>query len=51
MEDLPTTAGNDILVENAGGRDMFKEIGDERTFNGILNQKDLACCKIFTNTD
>ena len=20
-------------------------------FNGILNQKDLACCKIFTNTD
>ena len=38
MEDLPTTAGNDILVENAGGGDMFKEIGDERTFNGILNQ-------------
>lgn len=38
MEDLPTTAGNDILVENAGGGVMFKEIGDERTFNGILNQ-------------
>ena len=38
MEDLPTTAGNDILVENAGGGDMFKEIGNERTFNGILNQ-------------
>ena len=35
---MPTTVGNDILVENAGGRDMFKEIGDERTFNGILNQ-------------
>lgn len=30
MEDLPTTAGNDILVENAGGGVMFKEIGDER---------------------
>ena len=27
-----------VAVENAGGRDMFKEIGDERTFNGILNQ-------------
>ena len=52
MEDLPTTAGNDILVENAGGRDMFKEIGDERTFNGILPaNNNLLCtfCVLFLN--
>lgn len=37
-ECLPTGFINDTLIGNVGGRYMFKEIKDEKAFDGILNQ-------------